>query len=97
MITYENKIENIFDEISTFFTSKQESLNLTKNKTKDFCKNYLKKSILHYIYDYFILEIIPRISFNIYNKKVEKYLKKYEKTVPQKKISLNDIDYFEYL
>ena len=94
---YENKIENIFDEISTFFTSKQESLNLTKNKTKDFCKNYLKKSILNYIYDYFILEIIPRISFNIYNKKVEKYLKKYEKTVPQKKISLNDIDYFEYL
>ena len=67
--------------------------------SKKYCHQYLKHCILHYIYAFFITDIIPQISFNIYNKKIEKYLKKNLKNIEniEKRIATNNIDYFEYL
>ena len=71
-------------------------MELSKSKTKDYCHQYLKQCILNYIYSGFIRDIVPQISFNIYNKKVETYLKKNSKNIG-KRIERNNIDYFEYL
>ena len=93
---FNDDIERVFDEISIFFSENKELLELSKSKTKDYCHQYLKQCILHYIYSGFIRDIIPQISFNIYNKKVETYLKKNSKNIG-KRIERNNIDYFEYL
>ena len=93
---YNDNIEKVFEEISNFFTSKKGLLELSKKNIKDFCHKYLNQCILHYIYDYFIIDIIPQISFNIYNKKIEKYLKKMSKN-ENRKIDKNNINYFVYL
>lgn len=71
---YESKIEEVFNNLNVFFKSKKELLNSSKDKTKDFCFNYLKTIILKYIYGFFIKDTIPKISYQIYNKKIEKYL-----------------------
>lgn len=93
---FNDDIENVFDEISIFFTEKKKLLELSKKYTKEYCNQYLKHCILHYIYAFFITDIIPQISFNIYNKKIGKYLKKNLKNI-EKRIATNNIDYFEYL
>ena len=70
---YELKIEDVFNNLNAFFTSKKILLNSSRDKTKDFCYNYLETIILKYIYGFFIKDTIPKISYKIYNKKIEKY------------------------
>ena len=70
---YKEKIETVFNELSKFFKSKIELLNSSKEKTINFCRNFLIRSTFNYIYDFFIIDAIPKISFNIYNRKIETY------------------------
>jgi len=74
---YGDEIENIFKEIKNLFQNEDNVENifkLAKKNIYDYCKKCLKKSILHYIYMDFIYNITPKISFNIWNKEIEKFL-----------------------
>ena len=76
---YENQIEIISKEIKNLFQN-QENVNhffeLAKKNVNDFCKKCLKRCIFNYIYTYFINIITPKISFDIWNKEIEKFLSK---------------------
>ena len=77
---YKDKIKKIFEEISDLITvQKRGFLKISELNTNEFCINILRQCTLKYMYEYFIINIIPSISFYIYNKKIEKYLTKMEK------------------
>ena len=78
---YKRRIENVFNELNYFFKDKNNFLNSSKDKTINFCINYLKKCTLNYIYDFFIINTIPKIIINIYNSKIEDYYKNKENTI----------------
>jgi len=80
-LEYADKIKKIFNEVSGLITSqKRQFLEISEINTKEFCAKILKQCTLKYIYDYFIVETIPFISFQIYNQKIEEYLTKIEKS-----------------
>ena len=72
---YELKIEGVFKDLNSFFKNKIELLNSSKDKTKNFCFNYLLTVTLKYIYGFFVNDAIPKISKKIYNKKIEEYFR----------------------
>jgi len=76
---YEEQIEIILEEIKNLFQNQENIKNiseLAKKNVNDFCKKCLKRCILHFIYTDFICNIIPKISFKIWNKEIEKFFKK---------------------
>ena len=77
-------IENIFNEVKNFFGG-GDKIEMIENKSKSFCRSYLKRYILNEIYNYFINNIIPKISFQIFNEKIKELLLEKEKTDDIKK------------
>ena len=73
---YDKEIKSIFDEIRCLIQNyKKKLIEISKLNIQQFFINYLKQFTLENMYDYFIVNIIPRISIIIYNQKIEKYLK----------------------
>ena len=79
-------IENIFSEVKNFF-EKGNKIEMIENKSKSFCSNYLKRYYLNEIYNYFINNIIPKISFEMFNEKIKELLLEKEKSDDIKKKS----------
>ena len=80
------KIENIFSEVKNFF-ERVGKIDTIENKSKSFCSGYLKRYMLNEIYNYFINNIIPKISFQIFNEKIKELLLEKEKSDDIKKKS----------
>ena len=76
---YDDQIEIILKEIKNLFQN-QENIKsiseLAKKNVNNFCEKCLKRCILHFIYTDFICNIIPKISFKLWNKEIEKFLSK---------------------
>ena len=80
------KIENIFIEVKNFF-ERGGKIDIIENKSKSFFSSYLKRYMLNEIYNYFISNIIPKISFQIFNEKIKALLLEKEKSDDIKKKS----------
>ena len=72
-------IENIFSEVKNFL-ERGDKIDMIENNSKSFCRSYLKRYILNEIYNYFINNIIPKISFEMFNEKIKEFLLEKEKT-----------------
>ena len=77
----DNKINKVFKEIKASLTKDNNYFLNIKNKIKSFCFNYLKRSLLDDIYLNFIEIIIPKLSFQAFNEKIQVFFDEKEKPI----------------
>ena len=78
---YQTNFENVFNDIKKLVFENDKTKRIfkeIKEKTTNFCFSYLKRCILDDIYNYLIDDIIPIISFGIFDEKIKNFLQEEE-------------------